>query len=172
MRGFHSWVMDYITFENTRIVTGPPVGAVQQVSLRYVNTDLATLLGGEAYVDLVPDEMVSPFMTLRYVDGRDRTRNGDFATTNGSSNVASVKDFNNVRGFYSGLVGGDSEALPAISPLETRVGLRFNDTSPAKSWSTELSRESLPLRIVLQPVCWKRQLPDSQCGICARCSAR
>ena len=45
MRGFHAWGRDYITYENTRVTNVPPAGEVGQVSLRYVNTDLATLLG-------------------------------------------------------------------------------------------------------------------------------
>jgi len=45
-RAFYEWGLDYITFENTNVVRGPPNGDVQQVSLRYVNTDLATFVGG------------------------------------------------------------------------------------------------------------------------------
>ncbi len=139
VRGFHAWAFDYITFENTRIVRGPPVAAVQQVYLRYVNTDLATLTGGEAYADLWPDDAISPFITTRYVDGRDRTRNGDFATTVGTSANASTRDYGAIRGSKSGGIGAPEEPLPGISPLETRVGIRLNDPSPRREWNHELS---------------------------------
>ncbi len=64
-RGFHGWAMDYITFENTSVQTGPPNGDVQQVSLRYVNTDLATLIGGEAFAELFPRSPLSHSCHLR-----------------------------------------------------------------------------------------------------------
>lgn len=138
-RGFYGWAFDYITFENTQITTGPPSGDVQQVSLRYVNTSLATLTGFESFLELLPKERLSPFVTMRYVDGRDPTRNGDFATTNGASGSASTKVSGLRRGFFSGILGGDSEPLPGISPLEIRVGARLRDASTDPNWNIELA---------------------------------
>ncbi len=139
VRGFHAWAMDYITFENTSVVRGPPSGEIQQTSLRYVNTDLATLTGGEAFLELFPKSMVSPFMTLRGVDGRDRTRNGNFATTNGSALNPSQQVDNLDRGFFSGITGADSEPLPGISPVEMQVGAKLNDPSAIPQWNLVLS---------------------------------
>lgn len=139
VRGFHGWGFDYITFENTNIVEGANNNAVEQVSLRYVNTSLATLAGFETFAELMPEKRVSPFMSMRYVDGRDRTRNGDFATTNGNQNSASTKVGGQQRGFFSGLIGSDSEPLPGISPLETRIGLRIRNEVEDPSWNVEVS---------------------------------
>jgi len=52
LTGFHAWIQDYITFENTRIVQAPPFGQVEQINLQYVNTDLATMAGFELYGEL------------------------------------------------------------------------------------------------------------------------
>ncbi|MCA9137178.1 MAG: TonB-dependent receptor [Planctomycetales bacterium] len=132
-RGFHGWAFDYITFENTRNLLN------QQVSLRYVNTSLATLAGFESFLEMFPKERFSPFVTMRYVDGRDRTRNGDFATTNGAQGTASTKVAGLKRGFFSGIAGGDSEPLPGISPLETRIGARLRDETTDPNWNIEIA---------------------------------
>ncbi|MFK8112394.1 MAG: TonB-dependent receptor [Rubripirellula sp.] len=139
IRGFYGWGFDYITFENTSIQRGPPNGDVQQVSLRYVNTALATMAGFESFAELFPQKRTSPFVSMRYVDGRDRTRNGDFATTNGQQGVSSAKIEGQQRGFFSGLVGGDSEPLPGISPLETKIGLRLRDDVSDPKWNVEIA---------------------------------
>jgi iron complex outermembrane recepter protein len=139
VRGFQSWGFDYLTFENTQVNLVPPAGEVGQVSLRYVNTDLATLTGFETFAALLPSSPLSPFVNMRYVQGKDRTRGGNFATTNGSQGDPSRKIPGLVRGFFSGVLGGESEPLPGISPLETRVGLRYQDSSVLRRWSLELS---------------------------------
>ena len=139
VRGFHVWGFDYITFENTDVQINPITQDVSQVSLRYVNTDLATLTGSEAFLELMPNSPFTPFGTVKFVEGRDHTRNGRFGTTNGTQLNPSEKNFNVVRGFFSGVVGGNSEPLPSIAPLEARIGGRLHDTSPRQSWNVELS---------------------------------
>ena len=139
VRGFYGWGFDYLTFENTRVLQGPPSGEIQQVSLRYVNTSLATLAGFESFLELMPEECWSPFVSVQYVDGRDRTRNGDFATTNGRQGFASQKVPGLQRGFFSGVVGGDSEPLPGISPLETRLGVRLTNSRACPVWNLEFA---------------------------------
>lgn len=138
-RAFYGWGLDYITFENTNVVQGPPNGDVQQISLRYVNTDLATFVGGEAFAELFPQSRFTPFATVRGTDGRDRTRNGGFATTNGTGGSPSEKIMGLPRGFFSGVVGGDSEPLPGIAPCEARFGVRLRDDAVATRWTLELS---------------------------------
>jgi iron complex outermembrane recepter protein len=144
-RVFHSWGIDYITFENTQVNTVPPNGDVGQVSLRYVNTDLATILGGEWFGELVPNGPVTPFANLRVVDGRDRTRNGNFATTNGDAFNASQKVAGQARGaFNQGQIAtSNAEPLPSMPPLELRIGLRLHDTSPQKIWTVDLSSRTV-----------------------------
>ncbi|MCG8652701.1 MAG: TonB-dependent receptor, partial [Pirellulales bacterium] len=139
VRGFHGWAFDYITFENTNIVRGPPSNQIQQVSLRYVNTSLATLTGFESFAELMPESHWTPFVGVRYVDGRDRTRNGDFATTLGQQGNPAMRVAGQQRGFFSGLTGGDSEPLPGISPLEIRAGVRLTDPSANPHWNLEFS---------------------------------
>jgi outer membrane receptor protein involved in Fe transport len=127
VRGFYGWAFDYITFENTNVITGSSSREIQQVSLRHVNTSLATLAGFESFFELFPQKRLTPFAQMRYVDGRDRTRNGDFATTNGAAGSPSTKVPGRPRGFFSGILGSDSEPLPGISPLESRIGFRVRD---------------------------------------------
>lgn len=139
VRGFYSWAFDYLTFENTNVVRSPLDAEVQQVSLRYVNTALATLAGFESFAELMPNKRLSPFARMRYVDGRDRTRNGDFATTNGLPGLASRKVAGLPRGLFSGIAGSDSEPLPGISPLEVKVGWRLTDSVSEPDWNIELA---------------------------------
>ena len=140
-RVYHAWGLDYITFENTLVTYVPPNGEVGQVSLRYVNTDLATFLGGEWFGEMLPNAPLTPFVNLRVVDGRDRTRNGSFATTNGNAFVASQKVQGQVRGAFnnSGIVATAEEPLPSIQPLEVRTGVRLHDTSPQQLYNIEIS---------------------------------
>ena len=65
---------------------------------------------------------------------------GSFATTNGSQGNASQKDPTQVRGAASGVAGASSEALPNIPPLDTRLGLRFHDTSPKMRCAFHINR--------------------------------
>ncbi|MDZ4851298.1 MAG: TonB-dependent receptor [Pirellulaceae bacterium] len=167
MRAFHAWGFDYITFENTSVQYVPPVGNVGQVSLRYVNTDLATLAGFEYFADLFPESPLTPFFNTRYVDGRDRTRNGRFATTEGSQGNPSQKILGQVRGLFSGIAGNSSEPLPGISPLDTRIGLRYHDTSPANRWQFELSS-----RIVNQQKRIATSLLETQTASFVTCDMR
>lgn len=134
VRGFHGWALDYITFEATQVLPGN-----LQSSYRYVNTDLATLTGGEAFLELFPKAMVSPFLTMRGVEGRDRTRDGDFATSNGASGIPSQQTTGQDRGFFSGIAGGDAESLPNISPFEMLIGAKLSDPSATPQWNMVLS---------------------------------
>ena len=67
LAGFQAWIDDYVTF--TGNVINDPSGARL---LRTVNTDLATLAGGEFYLERTCTERLSAFGSLQYVDGRDR----------------------------------------------------------------------------------------------------
>ncbi len=138
IRGFHAWAYDYVTFENTS-VTENTDNQVTQVNLRSVNTDLATLAGMESFAELFPQQRMTPFATMRYVDGRDRSRDGNFATKDGSADSPSVKVPNKKRGFFSGILGADDEPLPGIIPLETRLGLRMRNAVKNERWNLELA---------------------------------
>lgn len=135
---FHAWVNDYITFEAMSAVAGPP-GGIQQINLKYVNTDLATLWGAEAFGEYDWTDHLTPFATLRYVEGQDRSRNGSFATRQATANVDSAQVAGMNRGAFSTLGGGASEALPGILPLESRLGIRWHEAAADPWWGTELS---------------------------------
>lgn len=65
--GYHAWVLDYVTY--TGNVIDDPSGARL---LRTINTDLATLTGGEAYLERSLTNRLAAFAAAQYVDGRDR----------------------------------------------------------------------------------------------------
>ncbi len=136
---FHAWAWDYITFENMGIVRGPPDGSVVQEQLKYVNTDLATFVGGEAWGEYDLSPQLTSFATVSYVDGRDRTRNGDFATKQASPGNPSVQVAGLPRGSFSGVGGTAEEPLPSILPLESRAGLRIHAVEDASRWGAELT---------------------------------
>lgn len=136
MHGFHAWAHDYITFEATRTFT---TTQIEQVSLQYVNTDLATLAGCEMYLETDVNDWLTPFATLQYVEGRDQTRNGEFATQRVSSGVAKQRVYGMARGSFTTLGGGSEEPLPGIAPLQSRVGIRLHQPSPIPEWTIELS---------------------------------
>ncbi len=138
-RAFHGWAYDYVTFENTRTFRAGLNNEVQQVSLQYVNTDLATLAGFESFLELLPKSQLTPFATMRYVDGRDRTRNGNFATRPGRDGRAAEQVSGLSRGAFSFVSGADDEPLPGILPLESRVGVRLKDDLRSNQWNLELA---------------------------------
>ncbi|TVS10480.1 MAG: TonB-dependent receptor [Planctomycetaceae bacterium] len=139
--GFHAWAWDYITFENTGTVPGPPAGQIEQVQLRYVNTALATFMGAEAYGECDVTDWLTPFATLSYVRGQDETRNGDFATRRATAVSPSERVDGLPRGYFNGLPspGEAKEPLPSIYPLVSRVGVRLHPTEDASRWSVELA---------------------------------
>lgn len=127
--GFYAWINDYITFENMRVIPNPMNGDPGQVNLKYVNTDLATLAGIDSYFEFDATPWATLFANVTYVQGEDRTRNGDFATIiHGGPGSPSTRDPTQPRGFYSGVAGASSESLPSILPLETRLGVRVKPT--------------------------------------------
>lgn len=134
---YYAWGFNYITFENVGIVYGP--GSVpEQVNLKYVNTDLATFWGSDAYLQYDENDYLTPFGSLSYVQGTDQTRNGHFATAPVNVSLGGVvtpshRDATQVRGaFNNGTVGGIAtggpakEALPSILPLQSRLGVRLH----------------------------------------------
>lgn len=135
--GFFGWVQDYITFENMRVFPAPP--DTQQVSLKYVNTELATLAGFEWFLSYDATDWATLFAQMHYVQGDDRTRNGKFATRIHDAVNPSVRVPGLPRGDFSGVAGSSSEPLPSILPLETRLGVRVRPPTASSRWTAELS---------------------------------
>ena len=139
INGYCALVQDYITFENIGVVYGPPAGNAEQIQLKYVNTDLAVLAGFEFYSEYDLTDWLTPFATLRFVDGRDLTRNGKFATRPAGAGSASERVDGLPRGAFSGVAGASSEPLPGIYPLDSRLGLRLSPICVHRDWGVELS---------------------------------
>jgi outer membrane receptor protein involved in Fe transport len=136
--GYYAWVRDYITYEAMSVVTGPPNAQIEQVNLKFVNTELATLWGCEARAEFDWNDFLTPFATVRYVQGTDRTRNGDFATQQATSGSPSTRVEGAARGSFSGIPGEEKEPLPSILPLESRLGLRWEEKRTGR-WGVELA---------------------------------
>ena len=140
INGYCALVQDYITFENLGVVYGPPAGNAEQIQRsKYVNTDLAVLAGFEFYSEYDLTDWLTPFATMRFVDGRDLTRNGKFATRPAEAGSPSERVDGLPRGAFSGVAGSSSEPLPGIYPLDSRLGVRFSPTCEHREWGVELS---------------------------------
>ena len=141
--GFQAWVNDRITFESMSVRPGRSMAQVEQVNLRYVNTDLAVLHGFEANAEYDLTELISVFSTLSYVEGTDLTRNGDFATRQADSDISTTS--RRIPGAIRGSRDGTRrtlagrEALPGIAPLVARSGARFNGELWETRWNLELA---------------------------------
>ena len=124
--GFHAWIEDYITYD----LTSPTVtrGGLS-TGVIFVNTDLATLSGGEVECSYDLDNMTQLFALANYVYGRDHSRiDGSRLRNVIPGHMGTVRS-----GVFT-----QSEALPGIPPLETRLGVRLGERRPDALWSTEL----------------------------------
>jgi len=122
IHGFHAWVRDFITYESTLSNVG---GVVDALGVTFVNTDLATLAGGEIYGEYDWNSWLTPFASLSYVEGRDHSR-GNRGTN--------IQDANG-----NDLEFSDEEPLPGIAPLESRFGFRIHEPVEKPRWGLELA---------------------------------
>lgn len=148
VNGFHAWVQDRITFENFGLAAGAPFNQVEQISLKYVNTDRARIYGFESDAELELTDWLSVFGTVSFVEGVDQTRNGDFATVQHSGRGApSFREPGLTRGTSQNgnvptagiTVDVPQESLPGIPPLETRLGMRMKGEMQDVRWNVELA---------------------------------
>jgi len=103
-------------------------GQTTQISqVVFTNTDLATLAGGEMYVEADACDWVTPFATLSYVQGRDLTH---IDPRRDPTLVSSRRVF-------------DTEPLPGIAPLELRGGVRVHEAGKTPRWSVEFTARSV-----------------------------
>jgi len=121
---FYGWMNDYITFDQ---VKGGP-GITQVV---YTNTNLATLAGSELYGIIDFTSWLTGFGTLTYVQGMDLTHRDSQRAANLSSSRASNP--------ATGQIATETEPLPQIPPLESRLGIRVHDSSAQRRWQVEFS---------------------------------
>ncbi|MCA9141131.1 MAG: TonB-dependent receptor, partial [Planctomycetales bacterium] len=120
VQAHHAFIENYITYDLL-----DPAGTTDgfQTGARFVNTDLATLWGMEAYGQTDLSSMLSVFGTANYLEGRDHSRLDParlsaFPTRSANSTVK-------------------AEPLPGIAPLEARLGLTVHDPSPQRRWGVE-----------------------------------
>lgn len=118
INGFYSWINDYITYVSP--------DAAQGVAFRqfdFVNTELATLSGGEMYGEYQWNDWITPFGSISYVEGRDHSAADRFSRVSGVENAIRTEE----------------EPLPGIYPLSSRVGVRVSDAGEDPRWSIEFS---------------------------------
>ena len=137
--GFYSLINDYITYDANRISR---LGLSQVV---YTNTDLATLAGTELYFQANVTKRFSPFATVSYVQGIDQThvdnRRGTQFTrvdANGTP-LTSRLDSSRRRDPATGAFATDTEPLPQISPMDTRLGFRIHGAQDVPKWQIEVA---------------------------------
>jgi iron complex outermembrane recepter protein len=123
VNGFYSFIEDYITYE----VEGPAkaLGSVNlnipganAFTVKFVNTEYATLSGFEYYGEVDVTEWMTPFATMALVDGRDYTRD---------SRGKVVLDATGRPLPGIGALGSAEEPLPGIPPFATVLGVRFHE---------------------------------------------
>src|SRR5262249_28171386 len=96
---------------------------------RFVNTELATLAGGEFYSEWDVLDWLTPYGTLSYTEGRDLTRNGRDDT------FFSLVQFPfPTRGR---LGGPPQEPLPGMLPIESHVGFRVHQKGKSPRWAID-----------------------------------
>jgi outer membrane receptor protein involved in Fe transport len=124
LNGFFSFVNDYVTYESLPVLQQGIVKIPANFqsttgrTIRFVNTDLATLDGFEAYADVDLTAWLTPFATMTFVEGNDQTVGSHFT----AGVPAPVSH----------------EPLPGIPPLDTRVGLRFHEERLVPTWGVEV----------------------------------
>lgn len=130
MSGFYALINDYITYDANKL--SPTLTQVV-----YTNTDLATLAGTELFLQANVTKWLSPFATLSYVQGIDQThvdnRRGTVFQNGTRLNSSRRKD--PVTGNFT----TDTEPLPQIPPMETRLGFRLHGTQDVPKWQLEVS---------------------------------
>lgn len=125
LAGFYSFINDYITYDP---IGGPKVGIVdfprfqRALTVKFVNTDLATLWGGEAYAEYDLTSWMTPFAVMSYVSGRDLSVDGrqDFDLDGGRVTFA------------------NNQPLAGFPPLEARIGIRFHEAAQNPRYGLEV----------------------------------
>ena len=126
IRGFHGWIQDYITFDQSpdRLI-GP--NTISAFTYTWTNTDLATLTGGRGYLEYDQSAMLTWLGNFSYVEGRDRTRRESNSPRRIPGTTRSQRGLGQ---------GPAAEPLPVIPPLEAIVGVRLHDPA-ADRWAIE-----------------------------------
>ena len=122
--GFYAWMEDYITLD----YINPPDGVIYG----YVNTDWATLSGGELFLEYEFHPRATWLASFSYVEGRDHTR---LSNTHPSRLPPFPGDPPHNRSDSDTL----EEPLPAIPPMDGRITLRINSGNCGRVWGCDIS---------------------------------
>lgn len=148
--GFYSLIEDYITFDSEAVLISSTQGF--QNVLRTVNTDLAAVGGLELDGDFDINEYITAFGTLALTHGTDLRRNAENRNTTslllpGTDTIpigTVVDELVNTRVGQIPIANGavqvtnkKHEPLPAISPLQARLGLRLHEPVEQPRYSVE-----------------------------------
>ena len=123
VHAFYSWVNDYITYDF--------LDDIGLGSFNPVNTDLATLVGGELYGEYDINCSWTAFATMSYVQAKDRTRADSIGSVRRSLAPATTR---------SGSLATE-EALAVIAPLRSRAGVRWHEACEVPGWALEFVAE-------------------------------
>ena len=126
MTGFYSWIRDYITLD----YLNPPVGS----TYGFVNTDRATLAGGEMHLEYDSHSHLTWLASFSYVEGRDHTRP---VNVNPVRFIAPINP--SLERSFMAPNAANEEPLYAIPPLDGRVGVVIHDCCRHPRWSCKLS---------------------------------
>ena len=137
INGFHAWVQDYITFEN--LGTFPSNRQPEQVRLSIYQHGSGHARWRRVLYRSRDDQQRDGVCTMSYLEGRDQDRNGDDATQRATTTQPLMTVPGESRGAFSGITGGEREALPGIHPVQSHVGIRLHDSAIQRDWSVELS---------------------------------
>lgn len=128
--GFYSWIDKYITYDQN-------VGAGSVLNqVVFTNTDLATLGGGEMFLEVDAYDWVTPFSTVSYVQGKDLTH----LDTRRAPTLTSSRRLQDQLNRNGSL---DTEPLPGIPPLEWRNGIRFHEAGKQPRWAVEFTARTV-----------------------------
>lgn len=122
VNAYHAFIQDYIAFESLGNVLAVP----NSVGVTLVNSPLATLSGAELFGEMDAANWLTFFANMAYTDGRDHTR----------SERSRVPGLVPNRSAFSFSL---AEPLPAIAPLETRLGFRLHEPGTTPRWQVEFT---------------------------------
>jgi outer membrane receptor protein involved in Fe transport len=121
LTGYHAWIADYITYEDAFVpgVSSPIVPRL----LQFRNTDLATLAGFEVLNEYDMSDMLTAFMTMGYVDGRDRELDAPLPAISPLASTAGLRLHDAAKGSRWGV-----EMNTRMVARQDRLGAIYNST--------------------------------------------
>ena len=127
IKGFQSWVYDYITYEDHLINPDDPTNPIVPRLLQYRATDLATLTGFEVGNEYDLTQRVTAFMTMGYVDGRDQELDAPLPSIPPLTSTAGLRLHDCNKGSKWGF-----EVSTRMADAQNRLGNVWSTTGPVQ----------------------------------------